>query len=106
MNFCFLLQKLYNQGARNFWIHNTGPLGCLPRIIATFGKNPSQLDQFGCVASHNRAATAFNAQLHDLCFKFQRKFPEANVTYINIYKIKLDLITNYAQYGKLAFLIN
>ncbi|XP_008235068.1 PREDICTED: GDSL esterase/lipase At1g54790-like [Prunus mume] len=93
------IQKLYNQGARNFWIHNTGPLGCLPRIIATFGKNPSQLDQFGCVASHNRAATAFNAQLHDLCFKFQRKFPEANVTYINIYKIKLDLITNYAQYG-------
>ncbi|BBH10328.1 GDSL esterase/lipase [Prunus dulcis] len=43
--------KLYNQEARNFWLHNTGPLGCLPRIIATFGKNPSQLDQFGCVAS-------------------------------------------------------
>ncbi|BBH10325.1 GDSL-like Lipase/Acylhydrolase superfamily protein [Prunus dulcis] len=73
--------------------------GMPTKNYCTFGKNPSQLDQFGCVASHNRAATAFNAQLRDLCFKFQRKFPEANVTYINIYKIKLDLITNYAQYG-------
>ncbi|XP_050363405.1 GDSL esterase/lipase At1g54790-like [Argentina anserina] len=92
-------EKLYNQGARNFWIHNTGPLGCLPRIIATFGKDPSNLNQVGCVASHNRAATAFNEQLHDLCLKFKESFPEANVTYVDIFKIKLDLITNFAQYG-------
>lgn len=106
LNTFFLLQKLYNQGARNFWIHNTGPLGCLPRIIATFGKDPSNLNQLGCVASHNRAAAAFNEQLHELCFKFKRSFPEANVTYIDISKIKWDLITNYAQYGILPFSLN
>ncbi|ONM38169.1 Transducin family protein / WD-40 repeat family protein [Zea mays] len=54
------LKKLYDQGARKFWIHNTGPLGCLPQNIALFGKDPSQLDELHCVAKHNRAAKLFN----------------------------------------------
>ncbi|KAL0926407.1 hypothetical protein M5K25_002637 [Dendrobium thyrsiflorum] len=60
------VKKLYDQGARNFWIHNTGPLGCLTQNIAQFGKDPSKLDEYGCVSSHNRAAKLFNLQLHAL----------------------------------------
>jgi hypothetical protein len=95
-----LLHKLYDVGARSFWIHNTGPLGCLPRIIATFGKDTTKLDQFGCVNSHNRAANQFNMQLHDLCTKFRAQLPEANITYVDIFSVKLNLISNYSQYGK------
>lgn len=87
-------------GARSFWIHNTGPLGCLPRIIAKFGKDTTKLDQFGCVNSHNRAANQFNMQLHDLCTKFRAQLPEANITYVDIFSVKLNLISNYSQYGK------
>lgn len=62
-------QKLYDQGASKFWIHNTGPLGCLPQNIALFGKDPSQLDELHCVAKHNRAAKLFNLQLTNIaCF--------------------------------------
>ncbi|PON52867.1 Lipase [Trema orientale] len=93
------LKRLYNEGARNFWIHNTGPLGCLPRIIDRFGKDPSKLDQFGCVTSQNNAANAFNSQLHDLCQKFRGQFPEANVTFVDIFSIKYNLIANYSQFG-------
>lgn len=101
---CFLcFQRLYIAGARKFWIHNTGPLGCLPRIIATFGKDPSKLDQFGCVFSQNRAATAFNTQLHDLTLKFRGQFPDANFTLVDIFSIKSDLIANYSQHGKLHY---
>ncbi|XP_020275349.1 GDSL esterase/lipase At1g54790-like [Asparagus officinalis] len=93
------LKKLYDQGARKFWIHNTGPLGCLPQNIALFGKDPSKLDEFGCVSAHNRAAKLFNLQLHALCTKLQGGFGDANITYVDIFSIKSDLIANYSKYG-------
>ncbi|XP_041016980.1 GDSL esterase/lipase At1g54790-like [Juglans microcarpa x Juglans regia] len=93
------IERLYSEGARNFWIHNTGPLGCLPRIIAKFGTDASKIDQLGCVNSHNHAANQFNMQLHDLYTKFRVQFPEANFTYVDIFSIKFNLISNYSQYG-------
>ncbi|KAH9688715.1 kinesin-like protein KIN-1 [Citrus sinensis] len=62
------LRRLYDEGARNFWIHNTGPLGCLAQNVAKFGTEPSMLDELGCVSGHNQAAKLFNLQLHALCF--------------------------------------
>ncbi|KAF9606559.1 hypothetical protein IFM89_026619 [Coptis chinensis] len=93
------IKKLYDQGARRFWIHNTGPLGCLPQNIATFGKDTSKLDELGCLSSHNRAAKLFNLQLHALCRKLQGQFSDANVTYTDIFTVKLNLISNYSRYG-------
>ncbi|KAL5730323.1 acetylajmaline esterase [Ranunculus cassubicifolius] len=93
------IKKLYDQGARRFWIHNTGPLGCLPQNVAAFGKDPSKLDELGCVSSHNRAAKLFNLQFHALCTKLQGQFSDANIIYIDIFSIKYDLIGNYSQYG-------
>ncbi|KAG1371046.1 GDSL esterase/lipase [Cocos nucifera] len=93
------LKQLYDQGARRFWIHNTGPLGCLPQNIATFGKDPSKLDELGCVNAHNRAAKLFNLQLHALCTKLQGAFADANVTYIDIFSIKYSLVANFSRYG-------
>lgn len=90
---------MYEEGARHFWIHNTGPLGCLAQNIAKFGKDPSKLDELGCVTSHNQAAKTFNLQLHALCTKFQDQYPDINVTYVDIFSIKSNLIANYSKYG-------
>ncbi|CAL9055974.1 GDSL esterase/lipase At1g54790-like [Musa acuminata AAA Group] len=93
------LKKLYDQGARKFWIHNTGPLGCLSQNIVIFGKDPSKLDKFGCVSSHNRAAKLFNIQLHTLCTKLRGVFADATITYIDVFTIKFNLIANFSRYG-------
>ncbi|RDX61395.1 GDSL esterase/lipase, partial [Mucuna pruriens] len=92
-------QQLYDLGARNFWIHNTGPLGCLSQVIATFGTDPSKLDELGCLTSHNQAAKAFNIQLQASCSKLKGQYPDANVTLVDIFAIKLDLIANHSKYG-------
>ena len=95
---CFF-QKLYEQGARNFWIHNTGPLGCLPQNVAIFGTDKSKLDEFGCVSQHNQGAKAFNKQLLALSKKLEGKYSDANFAYVDIFTIKYNLIANYSQYG-------
>ncbi|XP_047155885.1 GDSL esterase/lipase At1g54790-like [Vigna umbellata] len=93
------IKKLYDSGARNFWIHNTGPLGCLPQVVAKFGTNPSTLDELGCVSSPNQAAKAFNIQLQAFCSKLKGQYPDANVTHVDIFTIKSNLIANYSKYG-------
>ncbi|XP_029125786.1 GDSL esterase/lipase At1g54790 isoform X2 [Cajanus cajan] len=92
------IKKLYDLGARNFWIHNTGPLGCLATVIAKFGTNSSNLDELGCVSSQNQAAKAFNTQLQALCSKLKAQYPDANVTYVDIFTIKSNLIANHSKY--------
>ncbi|KAK3200347.1 hypothetical protein Dsin_023762 [Dipteronia sinensis] len=93
------LKKLYDQGARNFWVHNTGPLGCITQNVARFGSDPLKLDEQGCVSGHNQAAKLFNLQLHALCKKLQGDLADSNITYVDIYTIKSNLITNYSRYG-------
>lgn len=90
---------LYDQGARNFWIHNTGPLGCITQNLAKFGTDLSKLDEIGCLTNHNQAAKLFNLQLHALTMKLRGQYPDANITYVDIFSIKFNLIENYSRYG-------
>ncbi|BFG16341.1 hypothetical protein CerSpe_026150 [Prunus speciosa] len=41
------IKIVYEQGGRSFWIHNTGPLGCLPYVLDRFLINPAQIDKYG-----------------------------------------------------------
>ncbi|XVE89723.1 hypothetical protein DITRI_Ditri20bG0018600 [Diplodiscus trichospermus] len=99
------IKAIYDQGARNFWIHNTGPLGCLTQNVARFGTDPSSLDELGCVSKHNQAAKIFNVQLHALCKKLQGQYTDSNFTYTDIYTIKSNLIANYSKFGKNDFIL-
>ncbi|CAN6481894.1 unnamed protein product [Victoria cruziana] len=93
------VEDLYEEGARRFWIHNTGPLGCLAQNVARFGQDQQKLDELGCVASHNRAAKLFNLQLHALISKWRGQFSDASFTYVDIFTIKVNLIANFSKYG-------
>ncbi|KAK8542361.1 hypothetical protein V6N13_137066 [Hibiscus sabdariffa] len=84
------IKILYDQGARNFWVHNTGPLGCLAQNIAKFGTDPSSLDELGCVSKHNQAAKAFNLQLHALCKKLQGQYTDSNFTTFESFNFVLN----------------
>ncbi|KAL1312919.1 hypothetical protein HN51_039492 [Arachis hypogaea] len=91
------VRSLYNEGARKFWLHNTGPLGCLPKLIALAQKK--DLDSSGCLSSYNSAARLFNDALNRLSLKLRTQLKDATIVYVDIYAIKYDLITNAAKYG-------
>ncbi|OWM80031.1 hypothetical protein CDL15_Pgr010009 [Punica granatum] len=92
---------IYKSGGKNFWIHNTGPLGCLPRELATTSaQNPTtDYDSYGCLVPLNNAAKEFNGQLRALCEELQSEMTDATIVYIDVYSAKYDLIANAANYG-------
>jgi hypothetical protein len=72
----------------------------LGQYVATFGADTSKLDEVGCLRAHNQAAKAFNLHLQTLCSELQGQHLDINVTYVDIFTIKLDLIANYSKHGK------
>lgn len=91
------MQSLYNEGGRKFWLHNTGPFGCLPKFIALSDKK--DLDSFGCISSFNSAARLFNEALYHSSQKLRTELKDAALVYVDIYAIKNDLIANGTKYG-------
>lgn len=92
----YQMQALYDQGGRNFWLHNTGPLGCLPQKLSLVKKD---LDQYGCISSYNDAAKLFNEELRRVSLKMRSEMKDAKIVYVDIFSIKYDLIANHTKYG-------
>ncbi|XP_028792951.1 GDSL esterase/lipase At5g14450-like [Neltuma alba] len=89
------VQNLYQQEGRAFWIHNTGPIGCLPvNLFYKHNLPPGYLDQYGCVKDQNDMAIEFNKQLKDRVIKLRTELPEAAITYVDVYAAKYGLISN------------
>ncbi|OMP09401.1 Lipase, GDSL [Corchorus olitorius] len=91
------VKTLYNQGGRKFWIHNTGPLGCLPQKLWLV--QTKDLDPHGCISSYNSAAQLFNEALRHMTLQLRSELVDATIVYVDIYAIKYDLIANSSKYG-------
>ncbi|KAG6720087.1 GDSL esterase/lipase At5g14450-like [Carya illinoinensis] len=94
------VQRIYQQGGRAFWIHNTGPIGCLP-VNLFYIQNPPAgfLDQYGCVKAQNDMAVEFNRHLKDRVIKLRAELPQAAITYVDVYAAKYGLISNAKNQG-------
>ncbi|CAK9174818.1 unnamed protein product, partial [Ilex paraguariensis] len=73
------IQAVYSQGGRKFWVHNSGPLGCLPQKISLVQKTSKDLDPYGCLSSYNAAAKLFNEGLRHLCQELRTALRDATV---------------------------
>ncbi|MCL7033506.1 hypothetical protein MKW94_013668 [Papaver nudicaule] len=95
--FSTAIQQLYSEGARVFWVHNTGPIGCLP----SFSKNykPGDLDKNGCVVRLNEIAQEFNRQLKSKLTQLKANLTGVAFTYVDAYTAKYTLINNAESQG-------
>ncbi|CAN0904299.1 GDSL esterase/lipase At5g14450 [Linum grandiflorum] len=92
------VQQLYEEGARFFWVHNTGPIGCLPYSVI-YNSDPENLDRNGCVRSHNDVAEEFNRQLQDKVSQLMEKLRRSAFTYVDMYSAKYHLISTSGSQG-------
>lgn len=99
-----MFQKLYEEGARSFWIHNTGPIGCLPYSVIYYQKKPQNLDRNGCVEPHNKLAQEFNRQLKGMVVKLRSELPHGAFTYVDVYSVKYSLVSQAKELGNINLL--
>ncbi|XP_010554006.1 PREDICTED: GDSL esterase/lipase At3g27950 [Tarenaya hassleriana] len=96
-NFTNAIQILYKEGARYFWIHNTGPAGCLPYVLKSFPDTPR--DRYGCVKPLNNGAIEFNRQLKNRISELKKQLTYAVFTYVDVYSAKYTLISKAKSLG-------
>ncbi|KAH7515653.1 hypothetical protein FEM48_Zijuj10G0049400 [Ziziphus jujuba var. spinosa] len=93
------IKNVYGQGGRSFWIHNTGPVGCLPYILDRYLVTAAQIDKYGCATPFNEVAQYFNIRLKALVAQLRKDLPEAAITYVDVYSVKYTLISQAKKYG-------
>lgn len=93
------MHKIYAQGGRSFWIHNTGPVGCLPYVMDRFLIIAAQIDKYGCADPFNDVANYFNLQLKKTVVQLRKELPLAAITYADVYSVKYSLIGHSKKLG-------
>ncbi|KAH7570369.1 hypothetical protein JRO89_XS05G0093900 [Xanthoceras sorbifolium] len=91
--FSNVVKGIYAQGGRSFWIHNTGPVGCLPYSLDRFLVTAAQINKYGCATPFNEVAQFFNRRLKEVVFQLRKDLPSAAITYVDVYSLKYSLFT-------------
>lgn len=90
---------MYKLGARTFWIHNTGPLGCLPYILTMVPTKEGETDSVGCSKPMNELAQFFNYILKEAIDQLRIDLPLAAITYVDVYSAKYSIYLEPEKYG-------
>ncbi|KAK4488804.1 hypothetical protein RD792_004594 [Penstemon davidsonii] len=101
--FSNVIEQVYSRGGRSFWIHNTGPVGCLPYIMDRFLVTAAEIDKYGCSSPYNEVAEYFNLGLKETVVKLRNELPLAAITYVDLYSVKYSLISQAKKLGKFFF---
>ncbi|XP_008804229.1 GDSL esterase/lipase ACHE-like isoform X1 [Phoenix dactylifera] len=97
--FTIVVKNIYGQGGRFFWIHNTGPFGCLPYVLDRLLLTAAQVDRVGCGAPFNEVAKLFNVKLKKTVNQLRKDLPLAVFTYVDVYSVKYELISQANKHG-------
>ncbi|KAI9386598.1 hypothetical protein POPTR_010G047900v4 [Populus trichocarpa] len=94
-----IVSYIYGQGGRNFWIHNTGPFGCLAYVLERIPISAAEVDKSGCGTPFNEVAQYFNRGLKKVVFQLRKELPLAAITYVDVYSVKYKLISQARKHG-------
>lgn len=78
-------QRLYDLGARKFFINNLKPIGCYPNIIA------NTIPRGSCNDKLNRAVAIYNDKLRNSLPFMKHKFSDTSFLYSDYFNFMLGL---------------
>ncbi|EOY03832.1 GDSL-motif lipase 7, putative [Theobroma cacao] len=87
------LQKLYELGARKFFVTNVSPLGCQPTSIAI------EKPKTPCSEEKNMRVLNYNEHLSHLLSHLQSTLPGSKFVLGDLYKVFEDVFASPASYG-------
>lgn len=87
-------------GGRHFWVHNTGPFGCLAYFIVRVQLPDEELGKDGCATRYNGVAQYFNEKLMAALQQLRKELPLASITYVDVYTVKYSLISQSKSHGE------
>ncbi|XP_024023934.1 alpha-L-fucosidase 3 isoform X2 [Morus notabilis] len=94
-----IVKHVYGQGGRYFWIHNTGPVGCLAYVLERLPVTSAQMDKAGCASPFNEVAQFFNRGLKEAVVQLRKDLPLAAITYVDVYSVKYSLFSQSKKHG-------
>ncbi|KAL6567861.1 hypothetical protein OROGR_001529 [Orobanche gracilis] len=94
-----VVKDIYDHGGRSFWIHNAGPVGCLPYVMDRLLITAGQVDKAGCASPFNEVAQYYNLRLKEAVVQLRKDLPLAAVTYVDVYSVKYELISQAKKHG-------
>ncbi|MED6196470.1 hypothetical protein PIB30_047806 [Stylosanthes scabra] len=95
-----IIKYVYNQGGRSFWIHNTGPVGCLPYVKDLPNVKDPPVDKAACKIPYNELFKFYNRGLKDTVAQLRKELPLAAITYVDVYSLKYSLFSQPKKHGK------
>ncbi|WOL14378.1 hypothetical protein Cni_G23158 [Canna indica] len=97
--FTTAIKNVYGKGGRFFWIHNTGPVGCLAYVLDRLTLRAPEVDRVGCGSPFNEVARFFNTKLNETVNQLRKDLPLAVFTYVDVYSLKYELISHASKHG-------
>ena len=93
------MKGLHELGGRTFLVLNLAPVGCYPALLVELKKNSSDIDEFGCLVSYNKAVMDYNSMLKKELSKTRKLLPDASVIYVNTHDVLLELFQHPTLHG-------
>ncbi|XP_074263376.1 GDSL esterase/lipase At4g01130-like [Silene latifolia] len=93
------IKELYGIGGRTFWVLNLAPIGCYPAYLVELPHNSTDVDEFGCMISYNKAVNDYNNLLKQALEHTRADLPDASVIYVDSHSVLLDLFQRPKSYG-------
>ncbi|KAL4363204.1 hypothetical protein GQ457_04G030910 [Hibiscus cannabinus] len=93
------VKELYGLGGRTFFVLNLAPVGCYPALLVQVPHEASDLDEFGCLISYNKAVVGYNNMLKEALRQSRRDLPNASLIYVDTHAVLLQLFQDPSSHG-------